>query len=235
MLRYGSELPIGWFKFWSIIRELAKQHEPRINLSEARAIALSCGVATDEELFQLLQEMHDVGFAIWHDTERARDLVVLNVDWMIRQMTIMLCKRTLQSIARGDCACNRRLIKQLRETGRREAAAVPAVWTELRGEEEREGLLQYMVQFGLCSALLVSHGPISAWLVPALFPKAQASVWTPHAQHDKQLRVRFTPQSLEWPSDATDTSRDFLPDTLFCHLLARSVTLQPKDPKLFSD
>ena len=233
--RYGSEVPIGWFKFSSIIRELAEQQEPRITLSEARSIARDCGVATDEELNALLQEMHDVGFAIWHDTERARELVVLNVDWMIKNLTRMLCKRLLRELSRGGCACDLRLIKLLREQGRLEAAAVPAVWSELRSDQEREGLLQYMVQFGLCSVLPIAHEAASTWLVPALFEKAPALVWMSNEQHDKQLRVRFIPQSLEWPSDAADTSRDFLPDTLFYHLLARSVTLQPKEPKLFSD
>ena len=175
LMRYGSEVPLGWFKFSSIIRELAMQ-EPCITLSEARSIALDCGVTTHEEFTALLQEMNDLGFVIWHNTERAQDLVVLHVNWMVQQMTKLLCKRSLGRIPMDDCLCDWSLIKQLRDEGRLKAAAIPAVWPELQTDEERESLLAYMVRFGLCSKLPTSE---DEWLVPALLPTVEDSsaIW----------------------------------------------------------
>jgi GTPase SAR1 family protein len=41
---YGAEVPVGWFKFFSIAQELVMQDQPRISYAEAQGIALACEV-----------------------------------------------------------------------------------------------------------------------------------------------------------------------------------------------
>ena len=82
------------------------------------------------------------------------------------------------------------------------------------------------------------ENPVSTfYVVPALLPKSQGlSVWT-SSESDIELRVRFMlrPRSEEKLTAASDGVCEFLPDSLFNHLLARMVCRQPKEPKLYSD
>ena len=82
------------------------------------------------------------------------------------------------------------------------------------------------------------ENPVSKfYVVPALLPKSQGlSVWA-SSESDIKLRVRFMlrPRSEEKLTAASDGVCEFLPDSLFNHLLARMVCRQPKEPKLYSD
>ena len=54
------------------------------------------GGSRNDEVDAMLQKFNDVGFIMWHDRPGARELVVLDVQWMLDQMTALLCTRSLE-------------------------------------------------------------------------------------------------------------------------------------------
>ena len=159
---YGSTVSVGRFEFFSIIRELfAKKGEHRITWSEAKSIAHTCGITSDAEIQRLLQDMTDIGLLLWHDTTYARNLVILDLEWMITQSTELLCRRRIQERLMGEnCAHTGRLIK-LRDEGRLDAAVIPQLFSALRNDEERAAVLDYLVTFGLLAKLPSSSAEFS--------------------------------------------------------------------------
>ena len=101
----------------------------------------------------MLQKFNDVGFIMWHDRPGARELVVLDVQWMLDQMTALLCTRSLQQKAEesttmratqwDDLRLRGRHGGRRRETGRREAGRwrLRRGCVQIRGSsrEKREG------------------------------------------------------------------------------------------------
>ena len=150
---YGSQVSVGWFRFFSIIQELATK-EHRISLSAARSIARACGISCDKEFRRLLQKATGIGLLLWHDTTYARNLVVLDMEWMITHMTGLICRRGIQERCRSDeCLCDRQLLKQLHDHGRLDPAVLPEIWSALRSDEERVAMLEYLTTFGLLAKL----------------------------------------------------------------------------------
>jgi hypothetical protein len=94
--RYGEKVPVGWFKFFSISQELVLNYDQqRISYAEARDIAAhQCGIVTDDDLQSMLQLFNDAGLLLWRSKEAiARELVVLNVDWIVKLMISASCPR----------------------------------------------------------------------------------------------------------------------------------------------
>ena len=74
---------------------------------QLRPTIVACSVARDcqveeQQLEPMLRKYHNIGFLQWcGDEESARDLVVLDVQWMMEQMTRMLCQRQIKLKTRG--------------------------------------------------------------------------------------------------------------------------------------
>ena len=106
--RYGQAVPLGWFKFHSIVKEMVKRPAYRVLLEPRRGAptsaqgggAVGYGRLLDQpatEIKRMLQEFHDVGFLMWHDRPGTRDLVVLDAQWMIDRMTSFVAARSKSS------------------------------------------------------------------------------------------------------------------------------------------
>jgi hypothetical protein len=238
LLRYGEEVALGWFKFHSIVKEMMRESEAaddptiggirRITLAQACQIASTCSVRAGD-VSDMLQRFHDVGLLMWHDTPDTRDLVILDVQWIIDQMTQLLCRRIIRERYNAS-ATMKDAWSDLDRYGRLNIGLLPELWPDLQ-RIERQHVLHYMVHFGLCCHLQDAglseseQMDRSVWLVPTLLPKPapDAVVWPANQAADKSLRVCFVTaqrHSADWP---TGGDRKFLPDTLFFRLVAHLV------------
>eukprot|EP01043_Picozoa_sp_COSAG02_P056945 COSAG02_NODE_6834_length_3337_cov_28.082149_3_plen_490_part_00 len=177
----------------------------------------------------MLQKFHDVGFIMWHDRAGTRDLVVLDVQWMINQMTELLCQRSIE--AKYNASTDKKgAWTELQHRGRLHIELLPELWPTLQ-PWERQSVLKYMVGFGHC-CLLYDSGRSeseqidrSVLLVPTLLPApssarlAAGAVWNAKST-DKSLRVCFVTSHHRGLGDDWPESRSFLPDTLFFRLVA---------------
>ena len=225
---YGKEIPVGWFKFLTVTRELVAGNDKRISYDEAEEIARThCHITDNKEVRQMLQELHDPGLLLWRDTTTTRELVVLDTEWMVAQMTALGCKRSLEKKTFDD-SCDpllRTRLRDLRNQGWLTEAVLPEVWPELT-EEERQSTLEYVLQFGLCCRVHSSDSEFSL-LVPSLFPSG-SPVWHKHAL-DAVLRVRSLSKEYDDDKWLRGRDRDFLPDTLFFHVLSRLLSRPAED------
>eukprot|EP01045_Picozoa_sp_COSAG04_P018856 COSAG04_NODE_1779_length_5595_cov_1.888464_4_plen_1114_part_00 len=227
--RYGDPVPLGWFKFHSIVTELVAKHERRISFDKVQQIGKACEIHAEGELCRMLTEFHDLGLIMWHSTAGRRDLCVLDPQWMIDQMTALLCLRSIMQKRRTSRG-KRGQWTELQKQGRLSIDLLPELWPDLE-LWERQSVIKYMVGFGHCCLL---HDPTvsaidivdrSVFLVPTLLPSPPADVgtiWT-RADTDASLRVSFTSSSDGTEDDAWAAGRRFLPDTLFFRLVASLV------------
>jgi hypothetical protein len=215
----------------------------RISYMDALEIAKACDIATrdktenrnarqeeeeeeeeEEEVDAMLQKFHDVGLIMWHDRPETRQLVVLDVQWMLAQMTVLIDRRALKTKAREDNDTPA-LWSQLLE-GRLSARLLPKLWPELKPQERTE-VLSYMSAFGQCCRL---PDKVS-WLIPSLLPAAGITDDLTYAVEQgkwTELAVRFMSEDDNWPEGSwCDAKRTgFLPDTLYfrvCAFLASTV------------
>ena len=141
---YGDAVPLKWFKWHKIAKEMAEMDADsggrrRISYEEAVHMATVCDidgvVDTDgksADVDQMLQRFHDVGFIMWHNHPGTCDLVVLDVQWMLDQMTALLCHRSLKAKAGESKTMRATLWDNLRESGRLHSELIPELWPELQ-------------------------------------------------------------------------------------------------------
>jgi hypothetical protein len=226
---YGREVPFGWFKFFSITQELVNQDQRRISFEEARAIARQCGIVMDDDLRRMLQLFNDAGLLLWRSKEAiARELVVLSVDWIVKLMTSASCPRYIEEVLGRSKFVLRPHLRELKEKGILRASVLEPLWPELT-ESERSSVLQYMVSFGVCCQLRKPHANSTAdsYLLPTLFPTVPdgSTVWDVDDERSADLRIRFVPveyaAEIRGQLQLPEHIKDFLPDTLFFHVVAR--------------
>ena len=239
LVRYGDRVPLGWFKFLSIAKELCGRGERRITLQAAAQIGSECQITDPVELQRMLQEYHDIGLLLWHDQEDTRDLVVLDLQWMLDTMTEMLCRRSIAD--KKKTAGLRSLWTRLEEEGRLSSLLLPELWPTL-DESERKSMLVYMERFGHCVKLpaeICTDEPI--WVIPTLLPALAESAEPPwHSQDsDYELCIRFIHTDGEWEIPWSDSSHGFMPDTMFFRLVAmlvsRARTIKDAFKDMYSD
>eukprot|EP01043_Picozoa_sp_COSAG02_P071666 COSAG02_NODE_13194_length_1429_cov_1.121053_1_plen_331_part_00 len=179
----------------------------------------------------MLQEFHDVGLIMWHNKPQTRELVVLDIQWMIDQMTELLCRRSIEQKENVSFGQNKARWVDLRRKGRLSIDLLPELWPALE-PVERQSVLNYMINFGLCCLLHdASHQDVeqidrSTFLVPSLLPRSPGddvdTVWRASTD-DCHARVRFaTAHDLDKDSDWAEEAQ-FLPDTLYFRLVATLV------------
>ena len=173
--RYGQAVPLGWFKFHSIVKEMVHEANSsgasgargvgrrRISYKEAEQLATdACQISSATEIQRMLQEFHDVGFLMWHDRPGTRDLVVLDVQWMIDRMTELLCRRSLE--AKYDASVDKKdAWTELRIRGRFSIDLLPELWPTLE-PWERQSVLKYMVGFGHCCLMHDAERSGGKWI-----------------------------------------------------------------------
>ena len=84
------------------LQELVEKKERRISLDKARQIGKLCDIHTEEELCRMLTEFRDIGLLMWHSEEGRRDLIILDVQWMLNAMTQLLCQRSIEAKRRSS-------------------------------------------------------------------------------------------------------------------------------------
>ena len=222
--RCGNPVPLGWFRFQALAKELVSKAERWITLADCVLVAADPCEVTIEQLPRMLQEFHDIGLIIWHNTPPTRDLVVLDVQWMMDTMTALLCHRSIKQRQRKAGSQQRRLWSEL-QRGHLSPSLLPAVWPEL-AESERWSMLGYMSTLSLVCRLTEQAVPEPDWpyIVPSLLPAVQATddakVWvaTCNPEHDHMYRIRFVHTNQEFSDEA-----GFLPGTLFFRVVSSLV------------
>jgi hypothetical protein len=97
LLRYGDAVPLGWFRFQALAKELAERGERRISFTQAQELARECGVEDDLGCERMLQEFADLGQILWSNTAAARSLVVLDVQWYA--LTCCIWLRSIRTVS----------------------------------------------------------------------------------------------------------------------------------------
>ena len=152
LVNYGKRVPLGWFMFHKATQNLVDGGIKRITLEQAKIVGRECEVE-EQDLERMLQEYHNIGFLQWCWEEAdARNLVVLDVQWMMDTMTKMLCTRNIVKMKRNRRSRHRDKWARLQSTARFDTVLLPELWQDLEARE-RDGVLGYMEHFGLCCRL----------------------------------------------------------------------------------
>eukprot|EP01045_Picozoa_sp_COSAG04_P036912 COSAG04_NODE_9192_length_889_cov_0.891139_2_plen_200_part_00 len=170
---YGDEVPLKWFKWKSLISEIVARDgddgsNRRISHKQAVQMAGACGIA-ESDVDEMLAKFHSVGFLLWHSG--TRDLVVLDVQWMLDRMTELLCHRSLAGKYR-DSADKKDVWSALQSSGRLSIELLPELWPDLL-PWERQAVLKYMISHGHCCPLHDAPSPSSSRpATPAISPSS---------------------------------------------------------------
>jgi GTPase SAR1 family protein len=97
---YGDDVPLSWLKFLDLAAERQAGGQSHMSLADARDLAVRCHVGVldtnpDQELLLLLHLMTSFGLLMHFDELGLRELVILDVQWLLNVMAAMLCRRRL--------------------------------------------------------------------------------------------------------------------------------------------
>ena len=218
---YGELVPLSWFKFRSIVGELAAQTPARrrLTLVEAEHIAMqSCQFATREEVHDMLRRFNDLGLLLWRDSphhSQSRELVVIDLQWMGEQIKELVCRRSIDRKAR---AFNSAEWDELQRSGRLEGSMLAQLWPGLT-EQERGQVLEVMESFGLCFPVRLGE----SYIVPSLLPTGDLK--SPQWVADSNVHTLRVCTAFSWAAG----QRGYLPDALFYRLMTALSAAAHKD------
>eukprot|EP01051_Picozoa_sp_SAG22_P012986 SAG22_NODE_1405_length_4491_cov_3.141849_1_plen_1328_part_10 len=222
---FGAEVPLKWYNFLRLVREHEAAGKKRLPLDECRRIAVNeCGFGEDDhgikdrELLLMLKVFTDLGLLKHATLMNLQSIVVLDLQWIVDLMTELLCRRSIE-----DKTKKTRKLKapwrRFRDTGRLQVELLPEVWREL-DESERQIMLNYATEHGLCCELPPECGEQGLYVVPSLFPRRDSNAedgWSELQPSDVEFRFAFihSGEDSEW-GDSTG----FLPDSLYFRMVA---------------
>ena len=161
-------IPIRWLRFEEVMKSKIENSQPFISLDEARRIARDkCGIDDEEQFETLLLFLHDQRILInFHDTEKLKDLVILDPQWLIdlfrKVITVKRYNRT------SDEEQFLELWKKLQDKGVLDQRLVQAAWKQkIDSDKTKETLIGIMEKFGLL-CLMPSEGEEKQYLVPSM-------------------------------------------------------------------
>ena len=102
----------------------------------------------------MLTKFRDVGFLMWHGQQKeTRQLVVLDVQWMLDRMTSVLCQRSIEQ-KYAQSARLKDSWSELQARGRLSIELLPELWPSLE-LWERQSVLKYMSAFGTAACYTI--------------------------------------------------------------------------------
>eukprot|EP01051_Picozoa_sp_SAG22_P004045 SAG22_NODE_208_length_15237_cov_22.602774_6_plen_1481_part_00 len=225
MKGFGEEVPLKWYNFLRLIREQQAAGKKRLPLDECRLIATNdCGFGEDDrgekdrELLLMLKVFTDLGLLKHATLMNLESVVVLDLQWIVDLMTELLCRRSIEKKVEKTTRGRRVSWRRFRDTGRLEMQLLPEVWPELE-ESERQIMLNYATEHGLCCKLPPECGEQGLYVVPSILPPRTAAAaedsWAALQPDDVEFRFACIHLDGEW-GEATG----FLPDSLYFRLVA---------------
>jgi len=236
--------PLPWLEVFEKLRLLSGK-ERHVKMETVQQLAKECGmphpgITLEQELPAMLTFLHSLNVVLWWDTPELRDLVVLDVQWLIDASTCFIRDFELK-----DHTERYERMKDLdQEAIRREPAAwaqltrgratlhrklLDILWQHADFAERKVELLDLMTRFGL---VVPVPGRRDEYLVPPLLPQAAMFTspwgWPTLAKDAAQLRIYFclegqdrADQSIIY--EAADLCDGFLPISVFHKLCVGAV------------
>ena len=253
-------IPIKWLKYEKVLRAATEEEGFKwISLETAKQIAFEvCNINDDEEFLTLLNFLHDQRCLIhFDDTAVLRDLVVLDLQWLVDVINVVITVRPYDYKEREF----KELWRKLETTGILEKTLLEHVWDPfLKQQETSESLIAMMEKFSLlcpwpssdasCNkqylvpSMLMSYPPqeiknlVASAQIPSLFLKFE-SVQIPPSFFPRLVSQFFQWCTEEFPTQFTpqlfhNFARFYISsDTgcsvvLLCHLVAVEVVFLGK-------
>ena len=189
-------VPLKWLQLYE---ELLLSKKRCVELQELRVIANKCGMpheghTIDMELHEMLKFFHSLNVVLWFDTPSLRNLVVLDVQWVIDACSCFIRDfnlpdhqegfKKLDEIAEAEV---QEAFQALKNSSIVQTELLDVFWARDEFKRHRESLLSLLTNFGLFVPVLVSpdHNETEyKYLVPALMLDLKKS-------DDKPARLRL--------------------------------------------
>ena len=166
-------IPIKWLRFEEALKSKTENGQPFISLDEARRIARDeCGISDEEQFETLLIFLHDQRILInFHDTEKLKDLVILDPQWLIDLFRKVITVKRYNRTSGEEQFLE--LWKRLQDKGVLDQRLVQAAWKpNIDSDKTKETLIGIMEKFGLL-CLMPSEGEEKQYLVPSMLMSPQ--------------------------------------------------------------
>lgn len=158
-----QDIPIKWLTFERELKSRKEKGQRCISLDDARKIARECQI-TDDKHTHVLNFLHDQRTIIYFDdSEVLKNLVVLDIDWLIDVFKNVITVKPYDPKAKKD----EMLWEKLEEKSILDHALLEIVWKDVLGDETVESLIAIMTKFGLLSPWPSSEST-KEYLVPSM-------------------------------------------------------------------
>ena len=231
-----QDIPIKWLTFERELKSRKEKGQRCISLDDARKIARECQI-TDDKHIHVLNFLHDQRTIIhFDDSEVLKNLVVLDIDWLIDVFKRVITVKPFDPKAKKD----ELLWKKLEEKSILDYALLQVVWKDVLGDETLESLIAIMIKFGLLSPWPSSE-PGKEYLVPSMLmshPEEDAIKLLANA-HIPSLFLRF--KQIRVPDIPGEEVYVPVPLGFFSRLILKFLEWrtenesEPSCPKLFKD
>jgi hypothetical protein len=241
-------VPLLWLRVYDELRRLSRGCEEgviqrHVTLDAVRQLAVDCGMphpglTIEDELPVMLHFFHDLNAVLWWDTEKLRDLVILDAQWIIDAATCII--RDFKLPDHTD------RYERMRQYDQQAIREEPHAWTELiEGkamlhhrlldilwqhpdfESCKQELLDLMIKFSLAVPV---PGKSEQFIIPSLLresvPESPPIGWPPPCDDALHLRLHFsfkgneTKDVMKFSYDDSELAHGCLPIGAFYKLCA---------------
>uniref|UniRef100_A0A7S1ABL7 COR domain-containing protein n=1 Tax=Noctiluca scintillans TaxID=2966 RepID=A0A7S1ABL7_NOCSC len=190
-------VPLKWLRLYE---ELLLSKKRCVGLQHVRVIAMKCGMpheghTIDMELHEMLKFFHSLNVVLWFDTPSLRNLVILDVQWVIDACSCFIRVFNLPDHQEGfkklDEIAKREVpeaFQALKNSSIVQTELLDVFWARDEFKSHRESLLSLLTNFGLFVPVLVSPDDNETeykYFVPALMQDL------PSELDDKRTRLRL--------------------------------------------
>ena len=223
--RVQAPIQLTWLALFDKLRDLAKV-EHTVSFATVAAAASLLGMVDDTEVADALLFFHDLGYIVFYNDARLRNLIILEPQWIINRITAIIRDHSTLHVMAID--------KDLKNT-------FPLEWSDFVNEGKvSAGLLQRLWagfgDFDMLVALLCRFGLLvplnppdnTIYLVPSLVAKkAQPSLVNAGSKttfaFDVDALVIAQYRTRRVAMTMPDLGRSFLPSGLFDRLLGQLI------------
>eukprot|EP01038_Epipyxis_sp_PR26KG_P010757 gene10757-14446_t len=235
-----KEVPLTWLQTVDKFSEMIGD-QPWLSYDAAVAVAISCGVV-NEEIVDMLEFLHEMGFLLWNQDEQLKALIVLDpILFFVKPATNVICKH---SPTEEDP--NSHFLKIHKKC----FVSLPYEWNDMieKGVVSSNllnmllsecsftalSVIQLMIKYGLIVPFTYSYNHISScvvteYLVPSIIPPMPSNL--SHQKDEEWNHVGyfvFTTDPRLFDHDYISKSelqtKGFLPKGLFERLVCKAVT-----------
>uniref|UniRef100_A0A7S4BYV9 C-terminal of Roc (COR) domain-containing protein n=1 Tax=Chrysotila carterae TaxID=13221 RepID=A0A7S4BYV9_CHRCT len=222
-------IPVPWLRVHCELRRRLDEGVRRLPLHQVRSIAKQCGLPHDGlslevELEAMLAHFHSLGVIFWLEASHTRELVVLDVQWLLDAMTCLIRNFDLHPMP-GDTRAQRAMETEwisLCRSAELHDGLLRYLWANKEFADSKLSLLSTMEHFGL----LVSVPGRPVMILPPLLAFGGADALPPMAHTLSECYMHFSLAEQRFPDllwSPEHFATGFLPKAAFYRIVAASI------------